>query len=206
MKFRLSVKAVFKKQYIERSITEATEKELMRFGGYSMKIVQRSMKKAPKTKTKGGKKRKLSRYGQMVTTKSGKNKGRQRFQKGRLSQPGSPPFHRGSGKDKLRNIRFEYIKRTHSVSVFTMPYRSVAKWQKQTSGDAPSLLHEVGGNAAFIKKRRLGSSRSNRRPKQRRIKAKFPKRPYVKPGSLTAIQKWKPGLTNYVNKHTTKKA
>ena len=158
----------FDRAGVGNAIGKAKKRELNRFGATVRKIARRSMKKAPAQFTKSGKRKKLTRYGRYRQIQSGKRKGQQRFQKGRSSPPGRPPYYHGSATKNLRSILYQWDGKD-SVVVFTQAIGGT----RHMTVPGP-ILQEAGGSA---------KPTTSRKPAVR-----YPARPYMSPAGTEGIK------------------
>lgn len=167
----------FDREGIKKKVRQSKKKNLEATGVMTRTIARRSMKKAPKQFTKSGKRKKLSRYGQLTKVKSGRNKGKDRFKKGQHSPAGQPPYYHGSDHHNLRSIMFAYDPKRDDLVVHTQRTRGSSYMTKP----AP-ILQEAGGQAKLVKG---GGGNWN-----------FPARPYMAPAGIKAIDFLKKKMKN----------
>lgn len=164
----------FYTQHLKRKVKTAKYRSLMRLGAFTRRAARQSMKKRPK--------KPRTSHGETVRIKSGRNKGKTRFKKGRHSPPGKPPYYSGSYTGiNFRDIRFKVANDNDSVVVHTITNRARAKQSK-----SPPQVHEQGQTVTFPGKRYTDNeTKQVFRTDPRTIK--FPKRPFMQPAGEKAI-------------------
>ena len=174
----------FRGNFIVRKINQAKKRNLDYFGGTTAKTARRSMRPAPKTHTKTGKRKKLSRYGRYVEIQSGKRKGQKRFQKGLHSPPGQPPFARSD----FPNLKW-IVYRTELGDDQTTIFTRRTGGSRYLSVRAP-ILHEEGGSARWVGNRRERKTARSRRNRRIGQTLRFPKRPFIDPAAQKVLKRY----------------
>ena len=175
-----NTKMFFDRFAVQLAITRAKAKQLNRTGATIRQIARRSMKKAPKQFTKSGKRKKLTRHGRYREIQSGKRKGQMRFQKGKSSPPGKPPYYHDGNDKNLRSIVYQWDGKD-SVSVFTEKTNGSNYMTKPIP-----ILQEVGGSA---------KGKSSRGPARR-----YPARPYMSPAGIEGLKFLRKNIKNSIKR------
>ena len=165
MSLKLEVKKLhFARRMMAEKVDKAQAKALRRGGFLVRKEARRSMRKGPK---KGH-----GRFGANTTVKSGKNRGKIRFRKGRYSRPGTPPFYRSSPPN-LRTIFYSFDPNRSVMVVGPVKLRSKSRQSRTVAN-----IMEQGGRVA--RSRRLWGRRS----------AMYRARPFMYPSMKKSAPIW----------------